>query len=218
MLAAAAQNRTFPLDEPARRASFTRAGPSAGTRARSSETQQVLAAGDRRRSPDPAARTRAAATHVDDRRKALPDPGAAPRQLHHSPTLVRHVLALDDSPGPARPTNGRAPGLLSEEPCEGCLFTGRLQPGPMDERGIRMPEAAMCVYRSVPLLQRRSAAHALGGACGPGARLRLDTPTRGRNARRPNRTARHERTAMKYAGIGSRETTPRILAEMERLA
>ena len=88
--------------------------------------------------------------------------------------LVRHVLALDDSPGPAGPTNGRAPGLLSEEPCESCLFTGRLQPRPMHDRGIRMPGAAVCVHRSVPLLQRRSAARAPEGTCGPEARLHRD--------------------------------------------
>ena len=68
-----------------------------------------------------------------------------------------------------RPLGAHLP-TPAEPPCGGYGFTGRL---PDQERGNRkIPGAAVCVHGSVPLLQRRSEARDINGACGPGARLR----------------------------------------------
>ena len=59
-------------------------------------------------------------------------------------------------------------------PCHGCLFTGRLA-GRQRPDGFVAPGPAVCMHPKVPQFQRRSAARAAGGRCGPGARLRRET-------------------------------------------
>ena len=57
-----------------------------------------------------------------------------------------------------------------ETPCDGCRFAGRMPLQQVEHR--KVPGAAVCIHPAVPLLERRSAARAFGGACGSGADLR----------------------------------------------